>query len=63
MKAITIYLGLDVHEDSITIAIAEFGSKGEIRLFGTITNDLHALERAAGPHPQGPSRLCSGRAS
>jgi transposase len=46
MKAITLYLGLDVHKDSITIAIAEFGPKGEIRIFGTITNDLHALERA-----------------
>ena len=46
MKAITLYLGLDVHKDPITIAIAEFGPKGEIRIFGTITNDLHALERA-----------------
>ena len=35
MKLITLYLGLDVHRDSITIAIAEPGSKGEIRLFGT----------------------------
>ena len=46
MKAITLYLGLDVHKDSITIAIAEAGSKGEIRIFGTITNDIHALEKA-----------------
>jgi len=46
MKAITLYLGLDVHKDSITVAIAETGPKGEIRLFGTITNDLHALEKA-----------------
>jgi transposase len=42
MKAITLYFGLDVHKDSITIAIAEPGSKGELRLFGTITNDLQA---------------------
>ena len=46
MKAITLYLGLDVHKDSITVAIAEPGPKGEIRLFGTITNDMHALEKA-----------------
>jgi len=46
MKAITLYLGLDVHKDSITIAIAQAGPQGEIRLFGTITNDLHALEKA-----------------
>lgn len=46
MKAITLYIGLDVHKDSITIALAEPGSKGEIRLFGTLSNDLHALEKA-----------------
>ena len=46
MKTITLYLGLDVHKDSITIAIAEPGPKGELRLFGTITNDLHAIEKA-----------------
>jgi len=46
MKTITLYLGLDVHKDSIAIAIAEPGPKGELRLFGTITNDLHAVEKA-----------------
>jgi transposase len=46
MQTITLYIGLDVHKDSITIAIAEPGPKGEIRLFGTITNDMHALEKA-----------------
>jgi transposase len=45
MKAIELHIGMDVHKDSITIAIAEPGSKGEIRLFGTITNDMHALEK------------------
>src|SRR5215469_18301954 len=46
MSSITLYLGLDVHNDSITIAIAEPGPKGAIRTFGTITNDLQALEKA-----------------
>jgi transposase len=46
MKAITLYLGLDVHKDSITIAIAQAGREGEIRLFGTITHDLGRLENA-----------------
>ena len=46
MSSITLYIGLDVHKDSITSAIAEPGPKGEIRIFGTITNDLHALEKA-----------------
>src|SRR5215510_3915792 len=46
MQTITLYLGLDVHKDSITIAIAEPGPKGEIRLFGSITNDVDRLEKA-----------------
>jgi transposase len=41
----TLYLGLDVHKDSITIAIAASGRKGEVRLYGTISNDLHAVEK------------------
>ena len=45
MPSTTLYLGLDVHKDSIAIAIAEPGPKGEIRPFGTITNDLHAIEK------------------
>ena len=46
MKAIKLYIGLDVHKDSIVIAIADPDLKGEIRIFGTITNDLQALEKA-----------------
>lgn len=48
MQTITLYLGLDVHKDSITIAIAQPGSKGEVRVFGTITNDVERLEKALG---------------
>lgn len=46
MSAITLYLGLDVHKDSITIAIAQSGRNGEIRLFGNISNDLGRLQKA-----------------
>ncbi len=46
MQNITLYLGLDVHKDSITLAIAEPGPRGEIRLFGTITNNVDRLEKA-----------------
>jgi transposase len=44
MKKTTLYLGLDVHKDSVAIAIAEGGRGGEVRFYGTISNDLHAIE-------------------
>ena len=46
MQTITLYLGLDVHKDSITIAIAQPGPKGEVRLYGTISNAIEPLEAA-----------------
>ena len=41
-----LFTGLDVHAKSITIALAEGGgdAPGEARAYGTIANDLHALE-------------------
>jgi len=45
MQTITLYLGLDVHKDSITAAIAEPLPKGEIRLFGSFANSIQAVER------------------
>ena len=46
MKKKLRFVGLDVHAKNITIALAESGedSRGEARLYGTISNDLHALE-------------------
>lgn len=40
-----IYIGMDVHKEKNVIAIAEGGRNGEIREYGSITNDLRSLER------------------
>jgi len=40
------FIGLDVHKDTTVVVVAEAGRDGEVRQFGTISSDLHALERA-----------------
>jgi transposase len=37
------YVGLDVHKERNEVALAD--SSGEVRLYGSISNDLHALEK------------------
>jgi len=39
------YVGLDVHKDTIMIAVAEGDRSGEVRLYGQIASDLGALEK------------------
>ena len=41
------YVGLDVHKDSISVAIAEAGRDGEVRHWGVIRNTPEAVARLA----------------
>jgi len=45
MKKIVKYVGLDVHKDSITIAFADDGRDGDVRVYGKIANDLGQIDK------------------
>ena len=45
MRRTRLYVGLDVHKQTITIAVAEAGGRFEVRVVCTTTNDLQVLER------------------
>lgn len=45
MRKIVKYVGLDVHKDSINIAIADEGRDGNVRVYGKIHNDLGQIDK------------------
>ncbi|ANY82157.1 transposase (plasmid) [Microvirga ossetica] len=42
-----IFVGLDVHKDTITVALAEEGQRGDVREYGRITNTPADLKKLA----------------
>jgi transposase len=46
MKHSIIFVGLDVHKDSIDVALADEGRSREIRFYGTIGGDMDSLDKA-----------------
>ena len=47
MKEHNAFVGLDVHKESIAIAIAETGRNGEVRFLGEIRNEAAAVIKLA----------------
>jgi transposase len=41
------YVGLDVHKDTIAVAVAEAGVRGDVREYGKIANTATALNALA----------------
>jgi transposase len=47
MTEITAFIGLDVHKETLSVAIAAAGRLGEVRHLGNLTNSLEAIPNMA----------------
>jgi len=46
----TKFVGMDVHQKTISIAVADDGPDGDVKLYRTIKNTIEAIDKVARKH-------------